>query len=218
MTCSQCTFNIRCPLLNSSFIVNCDHPKMNNNPKNNKDNVIHREKLWHGPPVLPTQRLDNRQSLGHAMISSMKRDLTRVAQICHDEDNSSLTNEKMLQMTIRCALHLLDLGLKEGDVLGVATKNETVLAPIMVAAFTISLPINAVNYGYKKSDILYMFGITEPRVVICCPENYEDIKSVVQEIGSNAHVYVIEDVVEGGDGRNSAWDLFEPHSGEHHFV
>lgn len=172
------------------------------------------EKLWHGPPL--DFNYGKTESVGSVLMGCMSRDLQGVAQICHD-DKSVWTNEKMLQMSVRCALHFLDLGLKEGDVIGVAAKNEMILTPIMVAAFTIGLPVNAVNSGYKRSDFLHMFTITEPKVVICSSDNYQDIVSVVQEIGLRSHIYVLGDVANEQAGVKSAMELLKVHPEENHF-
>lgn len=163
-------------------------------------NTTYEEKLWYGPKVPPIY--GSNVSLGQILITSMARNRLRIAQICHDT-GVFWTNEELLQLTIRCALNLLDLGLKEGDVIGVASKNEMILTPIVVAALLLGLPINAVNFSYKREDILHMFSITEPKVVICCPENVQVIQSVIEEIGGNALVYTIGDRVERKDQRSA---------------
>lgn len=177
-------------------------------------NTTYEDKVWYGPKVPPIYGPN--VSLGQVLITCMARSRKRKAQICHDT-GVSWTNEELHQLTIRCALNLLDLGLKEGDVIGVATKNEMILTPIVVAALLLGLPINPVNFSYKRGDILHMFSITEPKVVICCPENFQVIQSVIQEIGSNALVYIIGDRVEGNDQR-SADELLKLHSAEELFV
>lgn len=135
----------------------------------------------------------------------MGRNLKEVAQICYGE---SWTNEELLQMAIRCALNLLDLGLREGDVIGVATKNEAILTPIVIAAFTLGLPINPVNSEYNVTDLLHMFRITQPKVVICCPENHQNIQIVLKEIG----------VFDEKGSHKPAIELLTIHTGEKLFV
>lgn len=147
-------------------------------------------------------------------MTSMGRNLKEVAQICYGE---SWTNEELLQMAIRCALNLLDLGLREGDVIGVATKNEAILTPIVIAAFTLGLPINPVNSEYNVADLLHMFRITQPKVIICCPENHQYIQIILKEMGLKSHVYIIGDFDEKGSHK-PAIELLTIHTGEKLFV
>lgn len=154
------------------------------------------------------------ESLGKVLMSSMAQDLTAVAQICHDDDRV-WTNEMMLRMSTRCALHFLGLGLKEGDVISLGTDDQTILPPIMLAAFTIGLPVNGVYSAYTKSDFLNMFSITEPKLVICCANNYEVVSSVIKELRLNSLLYVTGEVLD--PDVKPATDLLEARQEEDQF-
>lgn len=173
------------------------------------------EKLWKGAENAPVNT-SKVVSFGEILIRAMKQNLDRVAQICYDEGDQ-LTNREMIQLIFRCALNLRDLGLVEGDVIGVATKNEKILAPIVVAAFTLGLPVNAVNWSYKKEDIQHMFGITRPKVIICCLENFPTIMSVITDIGFQTLVYVIDADMSNGNVQ-TALELLKSHAEEETFV
>lgn len=173
------------------------------------------EKQWHGPKILPIHH--PKASLGQILIDSLSKNLKGVAEIFHDDD-SAMTNEELLQFTVRCALNLTALGLKEGDVIGVTTHNEKYLTPLILAAFTIGTPVNNVNPMYKQEDIRHMFSLTRPVVVFCVPENFPIVKSVLKEIQLESPIYVMSDTVDNAALWRSALELFKPHPNENAFV
>lgn len=177
----------------------------------NKSQTIN-STIWQGPAL--ESKYGKPESLGKVLMSSMAQDLSGVAQICHDDDRV-WTNEMMLQMSTRCALHFLGLGLREGDVISLATDNQTTLPPIIVAAFTIGLPVNGVYSVYTKSDFLHMFSITEPKLVICCANNFEVVSSVIRELRLDSLLYVTGDVVD--PDVKPATDLLAAHQEEDQF-
>lgn len=173
------------------------------------------ERQWHGPKILPIH--DPKVSLGQILIDSLSRNPKDVAEIFHD-DESAMTNEELLQLTVRCALNFLDLQLKEGDVIGVTTHNEKFLTPLILAAFTIGTPVNNVNPLYKEEDIRHMFSLTRPSVVFCVPENFQVVQNVLKEIKLESKIFIMGDAVDNAAQCKSALELFKPHPNEAEFV
>lgn len=174
------------------------------------------EKIWRGPQWSPLY--NSNVSLGQVLLTSLSHNSSDVGQICHD-DGSEMKNSEIFQHSIRAALNLKDLGLKEGDIIGIAAKNSKFLAPIVIGAFTIGTPINTLDVLFVKEDIAHIFKITIPKIVLCDKENYEEVVKALEMIQLSIQVYIFcelnEDIPKGA---KSALELIRVHTGEKHFV
>lgn len=60
-----------------------------------------------------------------------------------------VTNEEMRFKSISVAQNLLKIGVAKNDVLGLFTRNNTYLAPIVFGSLLIGAPINPLDPSYK---------------------------------------------------------------------
>lgn len=59
-----------------------------------------------------------------------------------------MKNGEIRRKTIRAAQHLLEMGYKKNDVIGIVAKNHHNLAPIVFAAFAIGAPVNPIDPNF----------------------------------------------------------------------
>lgn len=93
--------------------------------------------------------------------------------------------------TIQAAQNLTDRGYKSKQVFGIVAENSDYLAPIVYAAFCMACPVNALSCYVGKSDVVRMFGITEPSVVFCDVEVYDLINECLIELGNKAEMFTL---------------------------
>lgn len=172
------------------------------------------EKIWQGPNWNPT--FNSTVSLGQILLTSLAQFPSRVAQICHD-DGSGMKSGEIFENAVRAALNFRDLGLKEGDIIGIAAKNSKLLSSLVVGAFTLGTPINTLDPLFLKDDIAHMFRITRPKIVLCDLENYQEVSSALQEIRLPVQVYIFSDA-KLPKGAKSVGELLVAHSEERSFV
>lgn len=170
-------------------------------------------KLWRGPEVKLFD--DFTVSLGQSLMDSLARNPNGVGQICFD-DGSEMKNSEILRNSTRVALNLRDLGLKEGNVIGIAAKNSKYLSSIILGAFALGTPVNTIDPTFQKSDIAHMFVITEPEIVLCDTENFPEVRQALKDIHSKAPIYLFGRKNEGW-GTRSVSELLAEHPEEESF-
>lgn len=173
-----------------------------------------RVKVWKGPEW--PHMYNSTVSLGQILMNSLMDFPDHVAQICYD-DGTETKNSEILLDSIRVALSLRDLGLKEGDLVGIAAKNSKNLAAVAIGAFAMGIPINTLDPTFAKDDIAHMFKITEPKIVFCDQENCEEMKKALKEIDNKAKIYLFGDGGEVPETKSVA-ELLRRHPEEASFV
>lgn len=179
-------------------------------PKTHFDSL---EKIWLGPEV---ELIDDFSvSLGQSLMDSLARNPDDVAQICFD-DGSEMKNSEILRYSVRVALNLRDIGLKEGKVIGIAAKNSKFLSSVVLGAFALGTPVNTIDPTFERSDIAHMFEITEPEIVLCDTENFLEVRQALKDIHSMAPIYLFGSANEGW-GTKPAMELLAEHPEEENF-
>lgn len=175
-----------------------------------------KERIWQGPDWNPMY--NSTVSIGQILVNAMAQHPSEIGQICHD-DGSEMRNEEIVQAVVRVALNLKDLGLVEGNVIGIAARNSKYLAPVVFGAFTLGTPINTLDPLFEKDDIAHMFNITRPKIVLCDQENYLDVRGALLEIGTPVQVYIFcESDAVIPSGAKSIQELMAVHTGDTTFV
>lgn len=80
------------------------------------------------------------------------------------------------------------------------------MAPIVFASLCIGCPINFLDPGFSKTEIMYMFGITKPKLVFCDVDVCSLVKICLTELQSDSTlIYTL-----GGPSKhsNAVEDLF----------
>lgn len=101
----------------------------------------------------------------------------------------SLTFEEIRIKTIRAAQSLQKHGYKPKQVIGLMVENVPHLSPIIFAAYSIGCPINALSTSVAKADVMRMYGLTDPSVIICDIKVYDLVKECLTELRKNATIF-----------------------------
>lgn len=104
--------------------------------------------------------------------------------------------------TIRVAQNLQTIGCKPKDVFMIIGKNSHQVAPITFASIAIGCPINALDLSFRKTEVIHMMKITQPKIVFCDCAYYELIDTCLRELGNNAQIFSFGGVV----GRSQSVD------------
>lgn len=173
------------------------------------------KKEWSAPKILPLHH--PKASLGQLVIKALSDNLNDVGQICH-EDGHEMKNWEILRDSVRAALSLRQLGLNEGDVLGLAASNSRHIASIVFGALINGNPVSTVNPHFGLDDVANIFGITQPKVVFCDEGNYRDVKGALEQLNNPSSIYVFTDEEAVDEGYLSVQELFKAHPEEQDFV
>lgn len=172
---------------------------------------------WSGANVQPLYHPNT--SLGQVLITALRRSPNVVGQISH-EDGYEMKNWEILRDSIRVAINLRALGLKEGDVLGFAAGNSKSLAAVVFGALLNGIPLHTLDPTFCVQEITHMYKITKPKIVVCDDINYCHVKDALEVLGNSAPIYVIDDCI--GEKSEAEWksikELFKAHPDERLFV
>lgn len=101
--------------------------------------------------------------------------------------------------TIRAAQNLKMRGCKSKQVIGIMAANSDYLTPIVYAAFCLGCPISALSSCVDKSDVVRMFGMTEPTVVFCDVEVHDLVKQSLDELKNAAKFFTFNGTKGGSE-------------------
>lgn len=174
-------------------------------------------KTWSGPNIEPIY--SPKVSLGQIIVNSLAKCPNNVGQICHDDNGSEMKNWELLRDSIRVALNLRDLGLKEGDVIGFAAGNSRNIAAVVFGALLNGLPLSTLDPSFGLGDVSHIFKITQPKLVLCDESNYFHVKAALSELQNSAPIYVFESKkTKTPTEWKSACELLKDHPNESRFV
>lgn len=132
-----------------------------------------------------------------------------------DNNGIEYTNEEIRLMTIRAAQNMIKLGLVEGDVIGFMASNHHHLAPIVFGTMAIGCPINPLDPSFGRSEIVHMFDITRPKLIVCDLENVDVMRNCLNELGLESPIFSFD---ESTTGSHSAAELLIATNEEETFV
>lgn len=169
------------------------------------DNV---DKIWFGPKL--ERNFDEHVSIGRVVLDALAKNSHDVGQVSNvnsmnddvkimnscpqisDNNGITYTNGEIRLMAIRAAQNIVKLGLSKGDVIGFLAPNHHHLVAIVIAALAIGCPINPLDPDFERSEILHMFGITKPKLVICEQGNVQVAKDCLDELQLSALIYTFD--------------------------
>ncbi|GAB0097523.1 hypothetical protein DMENIID0001_131660 [Sergentomyia squamirostris] len=146
-------------------------------------------KIWYNDKV--TKRVfDEHMGLGQTLLYLLSLCPENVCQISYDDD-SRRTNGEIMDATLVIAYNLTKFGCKQGNVITYVCNNSHDLTPAILAGFLLGTPINVIDPGFPKDDILRMFQLVEPYVVFCDDNMADMVESLLKKLGSDAHIFTL---------------------------
>lgn len=172
------------------------------------------EKTWSG--LKARCIYDRKTSVGEVLINSLSKAPFNVGQVSC-EDGFELMNHEILRNSVRMSLHLRDLGLKEGDVIGVTAGNTRYISQLIVAALTNGYPISTID---PYQDLVHVFSLTEPKLIFCDQSHLEIVKKCVVQLNNTPRIYICDnwnETIHDNQVHNLI-TLLAPHPEENDFV
>lgn len=157
-----------------------------NNPKTTFNA---QDKTWSGRKFRSIY--DRKTSLGEVLIDALSKAPFTVGQVSC-EDGFELRNHEILRNSVRVSLHLRDLDLKQGDVIGVAAGNSRYIAQLIFGAIFNGCPDSTVDPTFGVDDVCNLYRQTEPKLVFCDRSNLEVVGKALGKLKNSAPVYVCD--------------------------
>ncbi|EDW90768.2 uncharacterized protein Dyak_GE13452 [Drosophila yakuba] len=151
-----------------------------------------RDRIWSGAKRANTYT--DETSIGSVICKEMRNWSRNVCQII-DVDGVEMTFGQVITWAIRIAQILKKKGLKHTDVIGIAAKNSTYVAPVAVACLLNGTPFHAVNPVSDEATLTHIFSITKPTVIFCDGQDHEKLRVAAK--GWQPEIFTITDSVEG---------------------
>lgn len=120
--------------------------------------------MWSGPRK--PNIFNTNVSLGCLLLNALEFSPDSVTQVSDDTGNE-ITCREMRSRAIKIAMHLHATGLKQGDIVGIVANNTDNVAPLVIACFTLGLPIHSLDPILINSEIIRMYSATKPKVIFC---------------------------------------------------
>lgn len=126
-----------------------------------------------------------------------------------------LTNGNLYIKTVRAAQNLQKLGFKKNDVFGLIARNSHHVAPIIFASLCVGCPINTLDSGFNKPEMIHMLSTSKPTLVFCDVNVLELVSNCLKELQNDATIYTFG----GTSGESTAVeDLFSETHNESDFM
>lgn len=162
-------------------------------------------KVWAGPKSKPVYHPDI--SVGQIIHMNLFKTPNNVLQI-NDTEGIQLTNEAVLLLSTRVALHLMMKGVNQKDVVGIMAGNTSYVMPVCYGTMFLGVPFHPLDVSFNKEAIAHSWKKTQPKVVFCDGHVYHRVKEVRDENGLNYIIFTLNHHIEGV---NKVDDLFTPH-------
>lgn len=157
-------------------------------------------------------------SVGNVCIKALSKNPQDVAQVCHEDDHQ-MKNWEILRDSVRVCLNLRDLGLREGEVLGLVARNGRNIASVIFGAWLNGTAVTTLDPSFDSKDIAHGFGISEPKLVVCDKENYLQVKKALKCIENPAPTFIFDSEEESLNlEAQSVRELLKEHPQELDFV
>jgi 4-coumarate--CoA ligase len=134
--------------------------------------------------------------IGQVIFHYLQRDPTRIVQSCYD-DGVELSAGEMAKLASRLAKNLQRENLELGDVIGLAVKNTTYAAPVVLGCMLLGCPISTLDPTFDVSEIENIFKQTNPKLVFCDHDNFSIVTEALKRCENNCEIVTIDDKIEG---------------------
>jgi acyl-coenzyme A synthetase/AMP-(fatty) acid ligase len=128
------------------------------------------------------------------IFDNLQSNPEKIFQISDDE-GTEMTYEELKSHSIRVALNLRRLDIKEGDVISVLLKNSTYVAPIIIGCILNGSIFNPLTHAIRFDSNWFAMHLSavHPKLVIMeqFAENYQDMLSLVEDMKINCRVFLL---------------------------
>ena len=133
---------------------------------------------------------------GYLFLQKLIQTPKNIFQIS-DDTGVELTCADVYDRSLKFANFLTQMGLKQGDVVGLIASNSENLVPIIFGCFVIGVAVNPLSIVMGVEDIEHMWSKTKPKVIFSDGKIVGTVKTAVDKMGLNARIFTLIDKVEG---------------------
>lgn len=146
---------------------------------------------WSGPRK--TLLFNPEASLGQVLLTCLTRQHPDNVLQINDGEQTQLTSEQVLSLSLKIAFNLQKLDLKQTDIVGIIAPNTTNLMPLCYGMLFIGVPFHAIDYELSKNTAVRMWGKTRPKVIFCAGSKLLMVKEVISELDLTSEVYTLNE-------------------------
>lgn len=169
-------------------------------------------KVWSNPPSLPLYNPNG--NLGQIMLAALNVGGERVVQV-DAGTGTEITAKEIRIKTIRAANNLQELGVRQGDVVAIATQIRNCIPPVFFACLAIGTPINTMDPDFQVEDYRSMMKQTKPKIILCESRNVDVIQKALQKLNHFARIFTVDRHI---DGLHFVDELFTENGDDMNFV
>lgn len=105
------------------------------------------------------------------------------------------TYEEIYIRAVRAAQHIQHLDYKEGDIIGIMSKNNHNLAPIIIALLSLGYPFQSLDPTFTEVETTHLFSLTKPTIVFSDLESYAVVEKSLRSLNNGAAIYTFGEQV-----------------------
>lgn len=135
-------------------------------------------------------------NIGQVIFHYLQRDPSRIIQSCYD-DGVELSAGEMAKLASRLAKNLQRENLQIGNVIGLAVKNTTYVAPIVLGCMLLGCPVSTLDPTFDVNEIANIFKQTKPKLVFCDHDNFENVLEALKRCDNESEIVTVDEKVIG---------------------
>lgn len=135
-------------------------------------------------------------SIGQVIFHYLQRDPSRIVQSCYD-DGVELSAGEMSKLASRLAKNLQRENLQIGNVVGLAVKNTTYVAPVVLGCMLLGCPISTLDPSFDIPEIVNIFKQTKPKLVFCDHDNLDVVTEALKRCENDSEVLTVDKKIPG---------------------
>lgn len=148
--------------------------------------------IIYGPSVSEETSLNVQLGLAEYLLKVTKNHLDNVLMV-DDETEQELTCRQVLKSSYRFAKYFRSLGIKNGDVVAIVSENRFEYLSLFLATLHVKCVFTCVNPLYGVGELLHVFAISKPAIVISTNRTYDKVKNLQEKCECVKHVVNLDD-------------------------
>ncbi|GAB0099465.1 hypothetical protein DMENIID0001_153250 [Sergentomyia squamirostris] len=147
------------------------------------------KRIWSGPQVSPYYH--ESVSIGRVIYNSLLSDREHIAQISHN-NGVIATNGDILDQMLKIACNLKARGFNRNCVIGIMAKNSHLLAPIIFACLSLTIPLHLLHTSLTVEELMCLMKKTRPSIIFCDSKFYDSFKKASKNLKYTFSIVTID--------------------------
>lgn len=134
--------------------------------------------------------------ISEIVLDNLKKTPQRVVQISAD-DGTEMNCEDLRLQIVRVAQNLMEIGVKDEDVVGVVCSNSLDLMALTNGIIQLGAIVNPMSVEHSCEDLEHIFRQTVPMLVICDLNVHDKVQRALKQLGNDSPIYTALGNIEG---------------------